>query len=86
MRNSSLDFRIVSAAPFLRCRQPAGIVSVNTVPGGEQARYRISFNVGVQNLGNRVNRVGYNGTMTSPFFRQSTGVGQPRKIDLGVVR
>ena len=63
---------------------PAGIVSVNTVPGGEQARYRISFNIGVQNLGNRVNRVGYNGTMTSPFFRQSTGVGQPRKIDLGI--
>ena len=63
---------------------PAGIVSVNTVAGGEQSRYRISFNVGVQNLGNRVNRVGYNGTMTSPFFRQPTGVGQPRRIDLGI--
>ncbi len=35
---------------------PAGVVSVNAVGGGEQPRYRISFNVGVQNFANRVNR------------------------------
>ena len=63
---------------------PAGVVSVNTVGGGEQPRYRISFNVGVQNIANRVNRTGYNGTMTSPFFRLPTGVGQPRKVDMGI--
>jgi hypothetical protein len=48
------------------------------------SRYRISFNVGVQNLVNHVNHTGWNGTMTSPFFRQSTSVGAPRKIDMGV--
>jgi hypothetical protein len=48
------------------------------------ARYRMNFNVGVQNLTNRVNHTGWNGTMTSPFFRQSTSVGAPRKIDVGV--
>ncbi|MBA2258360.1 MAG: hypothetical protein H0W18_05665, partial [Acidobacteria bacterium] len=63
---------------------PAGVVSVNTVGGGEQPRYRISFNVGVQNIANRVNRTGYNGTMTSPFFRLPTGVGQPRKVEMGI--
>lgn len=51
-------------------------------PGG--SRYRIAFNIGVQNLTNRVNHTGWNGTMTSPFFRQSTSVGAPRKIDMGV--
>ena len=54
-------------------------------PGGTTgARYRITFNVGVQNLTNHVNHTGWNGTMTSPFFRQSTSVGAPRKIDMGV--
>jgi hypothetical protein len=48
------------------------------------ARYRINFSVSVQNLTNRVNHTGWNGTMTSPFFRQSTSVGQPRKVNVGV--
>ncbi len=63
---------------------PAGIVSVNTTAGGEMPRYRISFNIGAQNLTNRVNRTGFNGTMTSPFFRQPTGVGSPRRVDMGI--
>jgi hypothetical protein len=53
-------------------------------PGPAQSRYRISFSVGAQNLTNRVNHTGWNGTMTSPFFRQSTSVGQPRKLDMSV--
>jgi hypothetical protein len=53
-------------------------------PGGGAARYRITFSVNVQNLTNHVNHTGWNGTMTSPFFRQSTSVGNPRKMDLGV--
>jgi len=52
--------------------------------GGGPARYRISFNLNVQNLTNRVNHTGFNGTMTSPFFRQSTSVSGARKIDLGM--
>jgi hypothetical protein len=53
-------------------------------PSASQARYRISFNISVQNLTNHVNHTGWNGTMTSPFFRQSTNVGMPRKINMGV--
>ena len=63
---------------------PDRVMSVQTVGGGEQPRYRIAFSIGAQNLTNRVNRIGFNGTMTSPFFRQSTGVGQPRKLDMGI--
>ncbi|HJR61441.1 MAG TPA: TonB-dependent receptor [Vicinamibacterales bacterium] len=53
-------------------------------PGAAQSRYRISLGLSVQNLTNRVNHTGWNGTMTSPFFRQSTNVGAPRKIDMSV--
>ena len=55
-------------------------------PGGGSgaARYRINLSIGVQNLTNRVNHTGWNGTMTSPFFGQSTSVGSPRKINMGV--
>jgi hypothetical protein len=52
-------------------------------PGGP-ARYRITVSLNAQNLTNRVNHTGFNGTMTSPFFRQSTSVTGARKIDLGV--
>jgi hypothetical protein len=54
------------------------------VAGGQQPRYRITFGIGVQNLTNRVNRTGFNGTMTSPFFLQSTGVGAPRRVDMNL--
>ena len=64
---------------------PGGVM-VMAGPGGPagSSRYRISFNLNVQNLTNRVNHTGWNGTMTSPFFGQSTSVGAPRKIDMGV--
>jgi hypothetical protein len=52
--------------------------------GGGPARYRISFSLNVQNLTNRVNHTNFNGTMTSPFFRQSTNVSGARKIDVGM--
>ena len=52
-------------------------------PGGGP-RYRITFSVSASNLTNHVNHTGWNGTMTSPFFRQSTSVGTPRRIDMGV--
>ena len=54
-------------------------------PGGSgAARYRINLSVGVQNLTNRVNHTGWNGNMASSFFGQSTSVGSPRKINVGV--
>ena len=60
------------------------VMIMNPGGGGSPSRYRISFNLNVQNLTNRVNRTGFNGTMTSPFFRQPTSVTGARKIDLGV--
>jgi hypothetical protein len=60
------------------------MVMIGGPSGAAASRYRLSFNVGVQNLTNHVNHTGWNGTMTSPFFRQSTSVGAPRKIDMGV--
>jgi hypothetical protein len=63
---------------------PAGVVSVTTTTGQEVSRYRMSFNIGAQNILNRVNRTGFNGTMTSPFFLQPTGVGSPRRVDMGI--
>jgi hypothetical protein len=61
-------------------------VMVMQAAGGASgaARYRMNFSVSIQNLTNRVNHTGWNGTMTSPFFRQSTMVGQPRKVTMGV--
>ena len=77
--------RKVAPPPGIRIEGgPAGVMSVSSVPSSEQPRYRISFNVGVSNFLNRVNRTGFNGTMTSPFFMQPTGAGQPRKMDMGI--
>jgi hypothetical protein len=53
-------------------------------PGGGGPRYRITFSLSAQNVTNHVNHTGWNGTMTSPFFGQSTSVGTPRKLDMGV--
>ncbi len=52
--------------------------------GGGGPRYRLTFSVSAQNVTNHVNHTGWNGTMTSPFFRQSTSVGAPRRLDMGV--
>jgi hypothetical protein len=60
------------------------VMVVGPAGGGGPARYRISFNLNVQNLTNRVNHTAFNGTMTSPFFRKSTSVSGARKIDVGM--
>jgi hypothetical protein len=47
-------------------------------------RYRLTFNLSVQNLINRTNYGAFIGTMTSPFFRQPTAASNPRRIDFGM--
>ena len=47
-------------------------------------KYRLTFNLSIQNLINRTNFGGYNGTMTSSFFLRPTAANQPRKIDFGM--
>ena len=58
---------------------PPGIYTIEAeFPGFEKRTMKdiqLGFNIGAQNLTNRVNRIGYNGTMTSPFFHQPSGVG-----------
>ena len=52
--------------------------------GAEDKRIRFELFVSGSNLFNVVNRVGYSGVMTSPFFREATAAMPGRRIDLGV--
>jgi hypothetical protein len=47
-------------------------------------RYRLVFQLSVNNVINRPNFSGFSGIQTSPFFLTATSVQNPRKIDLGV--
>ena len=52
--------------------------------GAEDKRIRFEVFVSGSNLFNAVNRVGYSGVMTSPFFGQATAAAPGRRVDLGV--
>jgi hypothetical protein len=52
--------------------------------GAENKRIRLEFFVSASNVFNNVNRVGYSGVMTSPFFGQPTTAGPARKLDVGM--
>src|SRR5436190_69503 len=47
-------------------------------------RYRLVFQISVNNLINRPNFSGFSGIQTSPFFMTPTSVQNPRKVDLGI--
>jgi hypothetical protein len=51
--------------------------------GAENKRIRFELFVSASNLLNTVNRIGYSGVMTSPFFGQATAAMPGRRIDLG---
>jgi hypothetical protein len=75
-----------------RTGAPGGITGISLREGvatvmtgtGDTARYRLSINASIQDLTNTVNLSGYNGTMTSPFFRTPTSAMAPRKVDVGI--
>ena len=52
--------------------------------GASAGRYRLSFNVNVQNLTNHGNLTGYSGTLTSDKFRKADHVVGTRKVDIGL--
>ena len=52
--------------------------------GAENKRLRFELFVSGSNLFNAVNRVGYSGVMTSPFFGQPTAAMPGRRVDLGL--
>lgn len=62
---------------------PSG-VTVSTFTPPAQGRYRLGFNVFVQNLTNRANFVGYSGVLTSPLFGQPISAINPRRVNIGV--
>jgi hypothetical protein len=62
---------------------PAG-VQVTTFTPPPQGKFRITFNLFVNNLTNRVNLAGYSGVLTSPLFGQPTTAINPRRINIGL--
>jgi hypothetical protein len=52
--------------------------------GAEDKRIRFELFASASNLFNTVNRVGYSGVMTSPFFTQATAAMPGRRIDVGL--
>lgn len=57
-----------------------GTLTVTTITRPEQGRYRMSVNVFVNNLTNRVNYMGYSGVLTSRFYGQPTMAQGARRI------
>ena len=52
--------------------------------GAEDKRIRFELFVSGSNIFNAVNRVGYSGVMTSPFFGQPTAAMPGRRVDVGM--
>jgi hypothetical protein len=52
--------------------------------GAEDKRIRFELFVSGSNLFNAVNRMGYSGVMTSPFFGQPTAAQPGRRVDVGL--
>jgi hypothetical protein len=52
--------------------------------GAEDKRIRFELFASASNLFNAVNRIGYSGVMTSPFFGQPTAAMPGRRVDLGL--
>jgi hypothetical protein len=62
---------------------PAGLQVMNFTPP-PQGRFRLSLNVFVQNLTNRVNLAGYSGVLTSPLYGKPTTAINPRRVNVGL--
>ena len=52
--------------------------------GAEDKRIRFEVFASASNIFNAVNRIGYSGVMTSPFFGQPTAAMPGRRVDIGV--
>jgi hypothetical protein len=52
--------------------------------GAENKRIRFELFLSGANLFNKVNRVGYSGVMTSPFFGEATAAMPGRRLDVGL--
>jgi hypothetical protein len=62
-------------------RDPLG--AIGSAMGVQAHRYRLELFVQTYNVLNRVNRIGFRGVMTSPFYGQPTAAMPPRRIEVG---
>jgi hypothetical protein len=77
--------RRVQLPPGIRIDgSPVGGFNVTQVQIDPLPRFRLGIVVNAQNLTNHTNYTGFQGSMTSPFFRQATTVSGMRKIDVGL--
>ena len=74
----------VERAGGISIRSDAGGLAVSQAAAQSAGRYRLSFNVQVQNLTNHGNLSGYSGTQTSTNFGRPTTVLGTRKVDIGM--
>jgi hypothetical protein len=65
-------------------RAEGGALAASQGAASSTGRYRVSFNVNVQNLTNHANYGGYSGVITSNFYGRPTTVLGTRKIDIGM--
>jgi hypothetical protein len=64
---------------------PGGDAPMGGFSGGpDDKRWRMELYLAGTNLFNNVNPAGYSGVLTSPFFRQPTSAGAPRRLELGM--
>jgi hypothetical protein len=74
----------VSMPGGISIRSEGGALAASQAAGQSVGRYRVSFNVSVQNITNHANLVGFTGVLTSPKFGQPTSFLATRKFDFNV--
>jgi hypothetical protein len=65
-------------------RSDGGALTASQGAASSAGRYRLSFNVSVQNLTNHGNLGGFVGTLTSPNYGKASVINGTRKIDIGM--
>ena len=65
-------------------RSEGGALAASQGAASSAGRYRVSFNVQVQNLTNRGNLTGYIGTLTSRDFGKPSQIVGTRKVDFSI--
>ncbi len=76
--------RTVPLPPGITLTSSGGALSLSTFNQADAPRYRISFNVSIDNLTNHANYIGYTGVETSPFFGRPTSVDGVRTMNFSV--